>query len=157
MKKFILFLFALPLVFVSCGNDDDDPEVGSEYKNVTVEIERSSEDLSALAGQCLFTLESEPVYNKTDWDLAFKNTESEEYQFVLSKGSTNLNNKSSFSFKQKKVSFLLQCTYSPKDENADEENFSVTTKIVVKVDGKVVSTQNVLDLPLNTTILYAEK
>lgn len=159
MKKsisLILLCVCVCVGFASCGSNDD-PEVESRYKDVTVEIERNSESLSALEGQCLFTLNSGPVYNKSDWDLASINTESKEYQFILSKGSISLNNKSTFSFKQEKVSFLLQCTYSPKDENADEEDFNVSTKVIVKVDGKVVNTQTVLDLPLNTTILYAEK
>jgi hypothetical protein len=153
MKKFAFLFLTLPFFLLSCG-DDDEPT--TEYKNVTVEIEHSSEFLSALGEQCLFTLDSEPVYNKLDWDMAFQSPDTDEYQFVLTKTISNVANKTIFSFKQKKVNFLLQCFYGLKDENADEEGISIETKVTVKVDGKIVNTETVLDLPLNKAIRYSE-
>ncbi|MDR1715517.1 MAG: hypothetical protein LBS20_06700 [Prevotella sp.] len=137
MKKFAFLFLTLPFFLLSCG-DDDEPT--TEYKDVTVELEYSSESLSILKEGAMFTLDSEPVYNKSDWSTAFENTESEEYQFVLIKQNLDLTNKSIFSFKQKKVNFLLQCSYSFKDESREDYEFNVDTKVTIKINGKVVKT-----------------
>jgi hypothetical protein len=139
MKKFAFLFLTLPFFLLSCGDDDDEPT--TEYKDVTVELEYSSESLSMLKEGAMFVLDSEPVYNKSDWSTAFKNTEFEEYQFVLIKQNLDLTNKSTFSFKQKEVNFLLNCSYSFKDESREDDyEFGIDTKFTIKINGKVVKT-----------------
>jgi hypothetical protein len=154
MKKIIFLFLAFPFFLLSCG--DDEPAAESGYKDVTVEIECNSGYLTALAGQYLFTLDSEPVYNKSDWDMAFQNTDSDEYQFVLAKTNLSLADKLTLSFKQEKVNFLLQCFYGLKDTDADTEGISIETRVTVKVDGRVVNTETVIDDPLFKAIRYSE-
>jgi hypothetical protein len=139
MKKFAFLFLTLPFFLLSCG-DDDEPT--TEHKNVTVELEYSSESLSILKEGAMFTLDSEPVYNKSDWSTAFENTESEEYQFILIKQNLDLTKKSTFSFKQKKVNFLLQCSYGFKDEAGEDgdSEFNINTKFTIKINDKVVKT-----------------
>jgi hypothetical protein len=154
MKKVIFLFFALPFFLLSCG--DNEPTTESGNKDVTVEIECNSDYLPVLAGQYIFALDSEPVYNESDWDMVFQNPDSDEYQFILAKTNLYLANKLTLSFKQERVNFLLQCFYGPKDENTDADGMSIETRITVKVNGRVVNTETVIDGPLLKAIRYSE-
>jgi hypothetical protein len=154
MKKIIFLFLVSPFFFLSCSDNESATESGN--KDVTVEIECNSGYLPALAGQYIFTLDSEPVYNESDWDMAFQSPDSDEYQFILAKTDLSLANKLTLSFKQERVNFLLQCFYGPKDENTDADGMNIETRITVKVNGRVVNTETVIDDPLFKAIRYSE-
>lgn len=136
MKKLIYSLLAvMPLFLFSCGGDEPVNEVS---KTVTIEIERSSEQLSHLETNNVITAKANSIeFNKADWSETIQN----EGNVLLTKMETNLTGKTTLSFKQKKVAFQLMSAYYLKDDTIDKDDVVFDTKVIIKVNDKIVKTE----------------
>lgn len=150
MKKFAFLFLTLPFFLLSCG-DDDEPT--TEYKNVTVEIERNSEFLSSLGESNAFTVSTQTVYNESDWTTIVPN----DGKVILYEMDSDLAPKLTFKFKQQKVDFQLISIYSIlEDANVDEDNIEFETKVTIKVNDKVVKTETFSFGAIPQIITYSE-
>jgi hypothetical protein len=154
MKKFnLLILASLMLTIVSCGSNNE-PSV-EKFKNVSIEVERSSEYLSYLEENYMITLDKSSVeYNKSDWSEIIDN---QDGVIILRKMGKNLKDNDTFSFKQKNVAFqLIQVYHTKPDVSEDvEDSIEFDTNIIIKVDGKVVKTETFeFKTGLNKVIVY---
>lgn len=150
MKKFAFLFLTLPFFLLSCG---DDNEPTTEYKNVTVEIERNSEFLSSLGESNAFTVSTQTVYNQSDWTTIVPN----DGKVILYEMDNDLAPKLTFKFKQQKVDFQLISIYSIlEDANVDGDNIKFETKVTIKVNDKVVKTETFSFGVIPQIITYSE-
>lgn len=154
MKRFNLLLLAsLMLVIFSCGSDNE--PIVEKFKNVSIEIERSSEDLPYLEESYMITVDKTTVeYNKSDWSEIIDN---QDGVIILRKIDRNLKKSATLSFKQKTVNFQLIQVYHTKPNVSEEkeDNIKFDTKITIKIDGNVVKTETFdFKTGLNKIIVY---
>lgn len=132
----MLFAF-FPVFFLSCGDDDD--EVTENYKEVKINIERASNDLSVFGGGDVITIDSDKNNNKYD-QKQFDNVYSDENKnILLGKVNKVMVAKQDFIVSQKKVKIQLIDSPQLDDEIDNEDNhYTLKTTVRVFVDNKQV-------------------
>lgn len=132
----MLFAF-FPVFFLSCGDDDD--EVTENYKEVKINIERASNDLSVFWGGDVITIYSDKNNNKYD-QKQFDNVYSDENKnILLGKVNKVMVAKQDFIVSQKKVKIQLIDSPQLDDEIDNEDNYyTLKTTVRVFVDNKQV-------------------
>lgn len=138
---FTLFTMCVCLFFISCS-DDDKNEDQTNYKDIEIVVERTSNRIDAFFGGDIITIISDKdntVYDKADFNQVLDN----DGKKLLSKVLNSFTNYNKYKIKQKNVNLQFLETPQIKDNVKEEvaENLNLVTKIKIFVDKKLVKEQ----------------
>ncbi len=143
MKKqiFTLLTMCVCLVFISCS-DDDKNEDQTNYKDIEIVVERTSNGIDAFFGGDIITIVSDKdntVYDASDFDQVLEN----DGKKLLSKVLDSFTSSNTYKIKQKNVNVQFLETPQIKDDVSEEvaENLNLVTKIKIFVDKELVKEQ----------------
>lgn len=144
MKKQIFTLLTLYvcLIFISCSDDDDKNKDQTNYKDIEIVVERTSNKIDAFFGGDIITVVADmnnTVYDTSDFDQILDN----DGKKLLSKVLHSFTSSNTYKIKQKNVNVQFLETPQIKDDVSEEvaENLNLMTKIKIYVDKEVVKEQ----------------
>lgn len=136
-KVFLLLLF--PLLFISCGDNEDDNLPNNNYKIVKVIITRESSDFTHFFLNTTLTIDNDSKnyqINKADFDMVIE----DETNLLLIKKHEPVTSKYEVEIKLRKVK--IQVLENPIIDSEDEVDADLNTKVEIYVDGQLKATQN---------------
>lgn len=140
MQK-VFFLLLLPLLFISCGDNEDDNLPNNDLKSVKVVITRESSDFSPFFLNTTLTIDNDNKnyqINKADFDMVIK----DESNLLLIKKHEPVTSKYEVEVKLRKVK--IQVLENPMIDSEDDVDADLNTKVEIYVDGQLKTTQNSL-------------
>lgn len=138
MQK-VFFLLLLPLLFISCGDNEDDNLPYNDMKSVKVIITRESSDFSPFFLNTTLTIDNDKKnyqINKTDFDMVME----DEVNLLLIKKHEPVTSKYEVEIKLRKVK--IQVLENSMIDSEDEVDADLKTKVEIYVDGQLKNTQN---------------
>lgn len=138
MQK-VFFLLLLPLLFISCGDNEDENLPNNDLKSVKVVITRESSDFSPFFLNTTLTIDNDSKncqINKTDFDMVME----DETNLLLIKKHEPVTSKYEVEIKLRELK--IQVLENPMIDSEEEVDADLNTKVEIYVDGQLKATQN---------------